>query len=88
MNLSTEAYSAFEYVGIRTRCPPTNFDTLRATVHRHLTNSTVRSARTPGVIFNALNVLSRKFSGDVSKAVLNPFPDEYFTCSELCLSCK
>ncbi|XP_075586429.1 zinc finger FYVE domain-containing protein 1 isoform X3 [Dermatophagoides farinae] len=88
MSLSTEAYSAFEYVGIQTLMPPTDFDQLRRTVHRHLTNTTVRSARTPAVIFNALKVLSQKFSGEISKITLNPFPDEYFTCSEHCLSCK
>ena len=86
MSLSTEAYSAFEYVGIQTLMPPTDFDQLRRTVHRHLTNTTVRSARTPAVIFNALKVLSQKFSGEISKIALNPFPDEYFTCSEHCLS--
>ena len=88
MGLTTEAFSAFEYVGIRTLMPPTDFAKLSAIVHRHLTNSTVRSARTPAVIFNALRVLSVKFSGEISKKLLNPFPDEYFTCSEHCLSCK
>lgn len=85
---STEAYSAFEYVGIQTLMPPTDFSKLQSTVTRHLTNSTVRSARTPGVIFNALKVLSVKFSGEMPKRMLNPFPDEYFTCSEHCQSCK
>ena len=88
LDLSTEAFSAFEYVGIRTLMPPTDFSKLSATVTRHLTNSTVRSARTPGVIFNALRVLNVKFSGEISRKILNPFPDEYFTCSEHCLSCK
>lgn len=88
MSLSTEAFSALEYVGIKTLMPPTAFEPLQKTVHKHLTNSTVRSARTPAVIFNALKVLSQKFSGEISKTTLNPFPDEYFTCSEHCLSCK
>lgn len=88
MNLSTEAFSAFEYVGIRTLMPPTDFNKLSTIVHRHLANSTVRSARTPAVIFSALKVLSVKFSGEISRKLLNPFPDEYFTCSEHCLSCK
>lgn len=88
LDLSTEAFSAFEYVGIRTLNPPTDFTKLQACVHRHLTNSTVRSARMPGVIFNALKVLNAKFSDEITKKMLNPFPDEYFTCSEHCLSCK
>ncbi|KPM11553.1 zinc finger domain-containing protein 22 [Sarcoptes scabiei] len=88
MSLSTEAYSGFEYVGVQTLKLPTDFTVLQNSVQKHLTNSTVRSARTPSVIFNALKVLSNKFSGEITQISLNPFPDEYFTCSQYCLSCK
>jgi len=88
MKLSTEAFSAFEYVGTRTLMPPTDFSTLANCVHSHLSNSTVRSARTPAVIFSALKVLSVKFSNEITPKLLTPFPDEYFTCSERCLSCE
>lgn len=40
-----------------------------------------------GVIFNALNLLNEKFSGDIQKTLSSTFPDEYFTCSAKCLSC-
>lgn len=56
LNLSTEAYSAFEYVGTRTSNPPTSFRGLKSSVERHIQNSTVRSARSISVIFNALKV--------------------------------
>lgn len=88
LNLTTEAFSAFEYVGVRTLQPPTVFDGLAQCVHRHLTNWTVRSARSPNVIFNALKSLTIKFSGEISKKSIAPFPDEFFRCSEHCLSCK
>lgn len=41
---------AFEYVGTRTAKPPTCFKNLRASMRRHLTNSTVRSARTASTL--------------------------------------
>lgn len=88
LSLSTEAFSAFEYVGTRTVNPPTSFKGLREAMRRHLSNSTVRSARPPGVIFTALKVLNEKFSGDIGKSVATTFPDEYFTCNAQCLSCK
>ena len=87
MNLTTEAFSAFEYVGTRTSKPPTSFKKLREAMQRHLTNSTVRSPRTPGVIFSALNLLNDKFNGDIQKIASSTFPDEYFTCSAKCISC-
>ncbi len=56
MRLPVEAFSAFEYVGVRTPNPPTYFNGLQETVKKHLTNSTVRSARTTNVVFTALKV--------------------------------
>jgi hypothetical protein len=56
LELSTEAFSAFEYVGTRTINPPTNFKRLQETVKKHLKNSTVRSPRTSTVVFTALKV--------------------------------
>lgn len=57
LNLTTEAYSAFEYVATRTINPPTSFSSLQTTVKRHLTNSTVRSSRGINVVYLALKVL-------------------------------
>lgn len=56
MNLSTEAFSAMEYVGTRTSKNPTSFDKLQKCLEKHLNNSTVRSARHPFVIYNSLKV--------------------------------
>lgn len=88
MNLSTEAYSAMEYVGTRTSKNPTSFDKLQACLKKHLNNSTVRSARHPFVIFNSLKLLNEKFSGEIDKSVPNTFPDQYFVCKFVCLSCN
>lgn len=57
LNLTTEAYSAFEYVATRTLNPPTSFKSLQATMKRHLTNSTVRSSRGINVVYLALKVI-------------------------------
>ncbi|KAI1302391.1 Zinc finger FYVE domain-containing protein 1 [Halotydeus destructor] len=87
LGLSTEAYSAFHYVGTQTSKAPTCFKGLKEAMCRHLENSTVRSARTSSVIYAALSVLNEKFSGDIERTVNSTFPDEYFTCSAQCLSC-
>lgn len=56
LGLSIEAFSAFEYVGTQTFTPPTDFNGLQQAVHKHLLNTTVRSARSLSVVFNALKV--------------------------------
>ena len=88
MNLSTEAYSAMEYVGTRTSKNPTSFMKLQKCLEKHLNNSTVRSARHPFVIYNSLKLLNEKFSGEIDKNVPSTFPDQYFTCKYVCLSCN
>jgi len=87
LNLTTESYSAFEYVGTQTQNPPTNFKGLQAAMKRHLNNTMVRSARKVSIVYGALKHLNEKFSGDIEKTVSNTFPDEYFTCSTQCESC-
>lgn len=82
-----DAFSALEYAGTRTTRPPTSFDILKITIKKHLQNSSVRSCRPPGIIFQALKVLNEKFSGDIDKTIPNTFPDQYFTCNAYCLSC-
>jgi hypothetical protein len=52
----TESFSAFEYVGTRTKTPPTSFRGLQESMKRHLTNTTVRSARKVSIVFSALKV--------------------------------
>ncbi|XP_029454579.1 zinc finger FYVE domain-containing protein 1 isoform X4 [Rhinatrema bivittatum] len=85
-----EAFSSIDYKGTRTYNPPTDFSGLRRTVEHHLENNTTRSPRHPGVIYKALKALSDRFSGEIPDDHMAHscfFPDEYFTCSSVCLSC-
>ncbi|NWI67541.1 ZFYV1 protein, partial [Todus mexicanus] len=85
-----EAFSSIHYKGTRTYNPPTDFSGLRRAVEQQLENNTTRSPRQPGVIYKALKALSDRFSGEIpddQMAHSSFFPDEYFTCSSVCLSC-
>lgn len=88
VNQRVDAFSALNYVGIQTKELPTRFDGLRAAVEREISNSTVRCARPAEVIFQALKVLNEKFSGEISKTIPSTFPDQYFTCPVVCISCS
>ncbi|XP_067140669.1 zinc finger FYVE domain-containing protein 1-like isoform X1 [Centruroides vittatus] len=87
LGLSIDAFSALEYAGTRTIRPPTSFDALKIAIKKHLQNSSVRSCRPPGIIYQALKVLNEKFSGDIDKTIPSTFPDQYFTCNAYCQSC-
>ncbi|KAM4013620.1 zinc finger FYVE domain-containing protein 1 [Anomaloglossus baeobatrachus] len=85
-----EAFSSIHYKGTRTHNPPTDFSGLRRSIEQQLENNTTRSSRHPGVIYKALKALSDRFSGEIPDDQMTHscfFPDEYFTCSALCLSC-
>ncbi|XP_048829854.1 zinc finger FYVE domain-containing protein 1 isoform X2 [Brienomyrus brachyistius] len=85
-----EAFSSVRYCGTRTFNPPTDFSGLLHSLEQQLDNSTTRSPRSPLVVFKALQALSERFSGEIPdehQAHSSFFPDEYFTCSSLCLSC-
>ncbi|XP_063295846.1 zinc finger FYVE domain-containing protein 1 [Pelobates fuscus] len=85
-----EAFSSIHYKGTRTYNPPTDFSGLRRAVEQQLETNTTRSSRHPGVIYKALKALSDRFSGEIPDDQMAHscfFPDEYFTCSALCLSC-
>ncbi|XP_053553750.1 zinc finger FYVE domain-containing protein 1 [Bombina bombina] len=85
-----EAFSSIHYKGTRTYNPPTDFSGLRKAVELQLENNTTRSSRHPGVIYKALKALSDRFSGEIPDDQMTHscfFPDEYFTCSAICLSC-
>nr|XP_061798524.1 zinc finger FYVE domain-containing protein 1-like isoform X2 [Nerophis lumbriciformis] len=85
-----EAFSSVQYWGTQTLTPPTDFCGLQNKLEQLLDNNATRSPRTPVVIFKALLALSERFSGEIGdELVVNScfFPDEYFTCSSLCLSC-
>ncbi|NP_001086271.1 zinc finger FYVE-type containing 1 S homeolog [Xenopus laevis] len=85
-----EAFSSIQYKGTRTYNPPTDFSGLRHVIEQQLENNTTRSPRHPGVVYKALKALSDRFSGEIPDDQMTHscfFPDEYFTCSSICLSC-
>nr|XP_020469604.1 zinc finger FYVE domain-containing protein 1-like isoform X2 [Monopterus albus] len=85
-----EAFSSVQYWGTQTLGPPTDFSGLQNKLEQLLDNNATRSPRTPVVIFKALQALSECFTGETAgECVAHScfFPDEYFTCSSLCLSC-
>ncbi|XP_019742667.1 zinc finger FYVE domain-containing protein 1-like [Hippocampus comes] len=85
-----EAFSSVQYWGTQTLTPPTDFCGLQNKLEQLLDNNATRSPRTPVVIFKALLALSERFSGEIGDDLVAHscfFPDEYFTCSSLCLSC-
>lgn len=86
--LEMNAFSSLRYVGVRTSKPPTNYEPLKIALDRELKNTTVRSARQPKVVFEALLALNRKFNGELSSQPNNTFPEQYFTCSTFCKSCE
>ncbi|XP_029965906.1 zinc finger FYVE domain-containing protein 1-like isoform X1 [Salarias fasciatus] len=90
LGLFPEAFSSIQYRGTRTYNPPTDFSGLLRSLEQQLDNNTTRSPRSASVIFKALQALSERFSGDISDEHMTSnsfFPDEYFTCSSICLSC-
>nr|XP_040054814.1 zinc finger FYVE domain-containing protein 1-like isoform X2 [Gasterosteus aculeatus aculeatus] len=85
-----EAFSSVQYWGTQTLSPPTDFRGLQNKLEQLLDNNATRSPRTPVVIFKALQALSERFNGEITGELVAHscfFPDEYFTCSCLCLSC-
>ncbi|KAL1131288.1 hypothetical protein AAG570_010906 [Ranatra chinensis] len=87
LKLDIEAFSSLRYVGIQTLEPPTNYDQLRKALITELTNTTVRSPRDPAIVYTTLKLLNDRFSGEMCEQT-NLFPDEYFTCPGVCLSCS
>ncbi|MEE6523035.1 hypothetical protein FKM82_021753, partial [Ascaphus truei] len=86
-----EAFSSIRYVGVKTITPPTDFSQLQEVVRKQVKDTSTRSPRPPSHVFNALQRLCDRFSGDIPEGQINLpsfFPDEYFTCSVLCLSCR
>ncbi|XP_042911990.1 zinc finger FYVE domain-containing protein 1 isoform X5 [Parasteatoda tepidariorum] len=86
--LKVDAFSSLEYLGIHAENGKSDFVQLRQRVVKLVQNSSVRVARSPSVIFTVLKTLNEKFSGNLEKTLPNTFPDQYFTCSAYCKSCK
>uniref|UniRef100_A0A3Q4G6T4 Si:ch211-11n16.2 n=1 Tax=Neolamprologus brichardi TaxID=32507 RepID=A0A3Q4G6T4_NEOBR len=91
LGLGTEAFSSVQYVGTQTITPPTDYSRLLEAIKQQVKNTHTRSPRQPGIVFHALEALSERFCGELSDekmTLYSFFPDEYFTCSALCLSCN
>ncbi|XP_065210215.1 zinc finger FYVE domain-containing protein 1-like isoform X2 [Planococcus citri] len=89
MRLDIEAFSSLKYVGVQTPLPPTSFKDLQNAIIAELDNTTVRSSRSPRIVFLTLKALNDKFSGDIESTTQEiMFPDQYFTCPVRCLSCE
>ncbi|XP_063061573.1 zinc finger FYVE domain-containing protein 1 [Engraulis encrasicolus] len=88
---TTEAFSSVQYVGTQTIAPPTDYSQLLQAVRHQVRNMATRAPRQPTIVFRALQALSERFCGDISDDKINIysfFPDEYFTCPCVCLSCN
>ncbi|KAG9509606.1 Zinc finger FYVE domain-containing protein 1 [Fragariocoptes setiger] len=88
LGLTTEAFSAIEYVGIQTPVRPTSFDLLKQCIKRQIKNSSARTPRPVSVVYATLRVLNEKFNGDIEKTVPSMFSTQHLTCSTVCLSCN
>ncbi|XP_030632525.1 zinc finger FYVE domain-containing protein 1 [Chanos chanos] len=91
LNQSTEAFSSVQYVGTQTITPPTDYSQLLVTVRQQVKNTATRAPRPPAIVFSALQALSDRFCGEISDdkiTLYSFFPDEYFTCPSVCLSCR
>lgn len=60
LDLSTEAFSAVQYVGTQTVIPPTDFSQLRETVTKQVKSTASRAPRQPDIVFSALQVHRNK----------------------------
>ncbi|KAK3743024.1 hypothetical protein QZH41_009283, partial [Actinostola sp. cb2023] len=83
-----QAFSSIMYVGSRTYAPPTDYNGLKKAIKDNLSNNSVRSARSPEIIFNVLTFLNEKFCGEIERTIVSTFPDAYFTCQASCQSCN
>jgi len=83
------AFSKIRYVGTRSDVSGrTNFGILREALGKELTDSSIRSPRKITLVYQAFQLLNKKFSGNVVETSHCSFPDEYFTCAAKCQSCE
>ncbi|XP_060712149.1 zinc finger FYVE domain-containing protein 1 [Hemiscyllium ocellatum] len=90
LGLSTETFNSVEYVGTQTTSPPTDFSGFLEVVRQRANSTLTRCRRSPAIVYNVLKALSIRFNGEIkdSRMVADCFfPDEYFSCSRVCLSC-
>lgn len=87
MKLEIKAFSSIKYVGLQTMNNVTDYKQLRSAIKAEVSNTVVRLARKPQLVYNALKMLNRKFSGETESSTNILFPNQYFTCPIKCLSC-
>lgn len=87
MQLEIKAFSSITYVGLQTMNNVTDYKQLRSVIKTEVNNTMVRLARKPHLVYNALKMLNKKFSGETESSSNILFPNQYFTCPIKCLSC-
>lgn len=89
LKLDINAFSSLRYVGIQTdNNRPTDYSKIICAIRMEIDNTSVRSPRSPEVVFKAMKALNLKFSGEIVEKAINPFPEQYFTCTVHCESCS
>lgn len=86
LGLEIDSFSSLTYIGQQTVELPTQYAILRRAVVSEINNASVRSPRSPRIVYNTLKALNDKFNGSIKQGT-EIFPDEYFTCPVACLSC-
>lgn len=81
-------FKDLKYIGTRTKGSKTDFCDFQAELQQQLENKSHRAARKPDIVYMTLKNLNDKFSGEIEKPVYGTFPDQMFTCSVKCLSCR
>ncbi|XP_070530501.1 zinc finger FYVE domain-containing protein 1 isoform X2 [Cardiocondyla obscurior] len=87
MSLGIDAFSSIKYIGLQTVNNVTDYQQLRIAIENELNNTTVRSARKPHLVYNALKNLQDQLTCETGKVSNTLFPEQYFTCPFKCLSC-
>lgn len=66
----------------------THLADLREKILQERQDTTVRSPRSVGLIYDTVRALNDKFLGDIDPSVRTAFPDAYFTCQMRCACCE
>lgn len=88
LQLDSDSFSSLRYIGVQSKDGPTSFTELRNVLERELENTTVRSKRSPKIIYRTLRGLNEKFSGEIKNTPPQLYLKEYFTCQVKCQSCN
>ncbi|KAG7175604.1 Zinc finger FYVE domain-containing protein 1-like [Homarus americanus] len=86
-NLKIDGFNSLHYIGEHNTGNDTDFKRMRQAITEELQNNGVRSPRRPKIILDMLETINRKFSGQIQSSE-PAFPDEYFTCTSVCVACQ